>query len=155
MHVERENEGTSWYQTYWEQNTSIPSVTAICRKAGRHKFCSSWVLLLPSLIFHLFPSSECKTSYKYSSANINIQKNFYLNRSCLRQNTILTDRRMYLVVIWAQERWCGQIEVHYHSCVATCAYPAVSIPPFCNGFGALASKNSWRSVNNLTLLCGM
>lgn len=116
MHFERENEGTSWYKTYWEQSAKVPSVTSICRQAGE-----AWVVFFlsvatSSLILHLFPSSECKTSYKYSSININIQKNFYLNRSCLRQNTILTDREMYLVVIRALGKWCGQIEVHYHAC---------------------------------------
>lgn len=42
-------------------------------------------------------------------------------------------------------------EAHYHASAASCFYPAVSIPDFPNGFGTFASKNSWRSVNNLTV----
>lgn len=155
VHFEGGNEATSWCETYWEQNASAPSVAAICRKAAE-----AWVMLLvsvatSSMILHLFSSFECKTGYKYSFINIKIQKNFQLSRSCLKQNTILTDRKMYLGLIWAQGKWCGQIKVHYHACAATCAYPTVSIPPSCNGFGALTSKNSRRSLNNLTLLYGM
>lgn len=82
----------------------------------------------------------------YSNININIQMDAHLNRSGFRQNTILAGTKMYLAVLPRQGRWCGQIKVHYHACAAT---------PFCNGFGAVTSKNSWRSQSNLTPLYGM
>lgn len=147
MHFKIQIEVTSWYKTYWEQKASIPSVAAFSGKTGK-KLCSSWAPF-SVLIFYLLPSSEYQTNDKYYIQNINIQTEFSRNRSCSKQGAISSDRKMYL------EGWCRQIDVHYHTYVSTCAYPAVSIPSSFNGFRTLTSKNSQRSENNLTLLCRM
>lgn len=101
VHFERENEGTSRYEAYWEQNASESHLSLLSvERRVRHELCSSSVAT-SSLILHLLPGFECKTSYEQV---FNIQKNFYLNRSCLRQNTIVSDRKMYFDVICAQGR---------------------------------------------------
>lgn len=139
---ERQNEGKSGYETYWEQNAADSHLSLLSgEKRVRHELCSSGVALL-HLWSRLLALNAKETTGKFQWILIAWE--------CLSQQD--TPKEKYnsewqgnvFNCDMGPGRWCGQIKVHYHACAATCAHPAVSIPSACNGFGALHSKNSGK-----------
>lgn len=72
VHLERENEGMSWYETYWEQNTLEAHLSLSAERRVRHELCFSRILPLHLRSFTSCP--ECKTSHREQFAILLIYK---------------------------------------------------------------------------------